>query len=132
MNKLILQGGISANPEPMAYKVLSGQITWNGTDILFEEFENTLPTTYNIGANVVGHLIGFYFVDFLPSYGKILFFCNGGFSTADKSYSIKGNYSYEENIAWVYGYHNNVGDNEAFSDTDLFYRTSFELRLYPL
>lgn len=43
---------------------------------------------------------------------------------------IKANYSYEENLVYITSFENGVPANNLLSDSDRFYRTSLEIRVY--
>ena len=120
----------------MAYKVFSFQTIFDGTNIVMSELcENTfsdLGLTYTFTSQAVYQRFILQFSQALTDFSnKILVFSNSGNNTFDNSYQVKANYSYEETqLLYGYGFHNNVGSNDAFSDPDYFFRASFEIRIY--
>jgi len=57
-------------------------------------------------------------------------FINCGNSSANPQFTAKANYSYEESIFYINSFNNGIAADDVLSDSDGFYKTSIEIRVY--
>lgn len=61
---------------------------------------------------------------------SVIVFVNGGNYVTDPKILVKANYSYEENIFIISTFNDGIPENSILSDSDRFYGTSIEIRVY--
>ena len=109
---------------------IDGQLDYNTGAPVITLLDNTTGLNlYSIYQNTGTYALQIY--DNISIADKsVMVFVNGGSYTGLPGVLIKANYSYEENLFYIFSFLDGAETNDLLSDVDRFYRTSLEIRIY--